>query len=150
MKTAIVYVSMHHENTKKLVKAIYDKFDLDLYNGTSSIDIDLNEYDCIGFASGIAYGNFYPIMTDIITRKLPKNKKVFFIYTCGTKNKKYTKNVSELAKKKECEIVGEFGCLGYDTYGILKLFGGIKKGHPTEEDINNAINFYETKINSLN
>ena len=29
----------------------------------------------------------------------------------------------------------KFGCKGYDTFGPFKLFGGIAKGHPDEDDI---------------
>ncbi len=29
----------------------------------------------------------------------------------------------------------KFGCKGYDAFGPFKLFGGIAKGHPDEDDI---------------
>jgi len=38
--------------------------------------------------------------------------------------------------------MGSYGCRGYDTYGPFKLVGGIAKGHPTEEEIDGAVAFY--------
>ena len=91
MKTAIVYVSMHHGNTKKVVEAVSAKFDVTLIDGIKEKDFDLSEFDRIGFASGIAFGKFYPQMLKIMKEKLPESKAVFFLYTCGVKAKKYSK-----------------------------------------------------------
>ncbi len=37
--------------------------------------------------------------------------------------------------KKGFEIIGEFNCLELDTFGPLKLIGGIKQERPNESDI---------------
>ena len=52
----------------------------------------------------------------------------------------------EIATQKHCKELGEYRCLGYDTFGPFKLVGGIAKGHPTEEEITRAVNFYENLI----
>ena len=58
MKTAIVYASVHHKNTEKLVKAIAEKHpEVELIDATKTILKDLASYDLIGFASGIFYSN---------------------------------------------------------------------------------------------
>jgi flavodoxin len=144
MKTAIVYVSMHHGNTKKVVEAVSAKFDVTLIDGIKEKDFDLSEFDRIGFASGIAFGKFYPQMLKIMKEKLPESKAVFFLYTCGVKAKKYSKAARQIAMMKKAEILGEFGCKGYDTYGIFRFLGGISKGHPNETDLRKAIEFYES------
>ena len=41
----------------------------------------------------------------------------------------------------ELDIVGEFDCRGFDTFGLLKVIGGISKGKPNEKDIEKAENF---------
>ena len=53
-KTAIVYYSQHHGNTKKLLDAIagFDK-DVTLIDVTEKHEVDLTGYGRIGFASGI-------------------------------------------------------------------------------------------------
>ena len=58
MKTAIVYYSHHHGNTKKLLDAIALQNEVTLIDATSTNKVDLSEYDRIGFASGIYYTNF--------------------------------------------------------------------------------------------
>ena len=36
---------------------------------------------------------------------------------------------------KHDNIVGRFSCKEFDTFGPLKLIGGVSKGHPDEKDI---------------
>ena len=52
------------------------------------------------------------------------------------------KALAQIAGKKGCPVLGEFGCKGYDTFGPFKLVGGIAKGHPDERDLENARKFY--------
>ena len=52
MKTAIVYYSQHHGNTKKLLDAICDAdMSVTLINATEKKEVDLREYDRIGIAN---------------------------------------------------------------------------------------------------
>ena len=57
-KTVIVYASKHHGNTFKLIKAISDKYEIAIIDAMKATHVDLQEYDIIGFASGIAFGMF--------------------------------------------------------------------------------------------
>jgi len=142
MKTAILYESYHHGNTKKICDAIRQKHEVTLIDARGGIE-DLEKYDLIGIASGAAYGKYYKTITDVTRNKLPQNKKVFFIYTCGRPNRDYAAEVKKIASEKGCKILGVYGCKGYDTYGPLKLIGGINKENPSEDEINAAIKFYE-------
>jgi len=142
MKTAIVYVSMHHKNTKKLVDAIAEQYDVTVIDGVREHDFNLAEFDRIGFASGIAFGRFYPQMLKIMNDKLPEGKDVFFLYTYGVKAGMYCNAARKIAEAKKARVLGEFGCQGYDTYGLMKLIGGISKDHPDETDLKNAVAFY--------
>jgi flavodoxin len=143
MKTAIVYVSKHHGNTKKLVEAIAGADEVALIDGTKEKAVDLTRYDCIGLASGIAFGRFYPKMMKLMKNSLPEGKKVFFLYTCGSKHKVYTKAAAKIAIDKGCSILGEYGCLGFDTFGPFKLIGGIAKGHPDAHEIAKAVEYFK-------
>lgn len=73
---------------------------------------------------------------------MPENKQTFFIYTYGAEKSRYTKDIAAAVKKHNAEILGEFGCLGFNTFGPFKLIGGIAKNHPNGTDFNNALNFY--------
>ncbi|MBP1562537.1 MAG: flavodoxin family protein [Oscillospiraceae bacterium] len=144
MKTAIIYSSTHHQNTKKLLDAIKEKYpEVALIDCHETSEFDLSDYDRIGFASGITYGKLYPELLEFMESNIPENKEVFFIYTCGSKRKGYTDAAAEIAKRKNSIILGEYGCLGFDTYGPFKLIGGISKGHPDKNDIDAAISFFE-------
>lgn len=143
MKTAIIYYSKHHENTKKLLDAIKQNNNVTLIDAATTKTAELSDYDLIGFASGIYYSKFQKSVLEFAENNLPENKKVFFIYTCGAKKDGYTKSIKEIANKKHSEILGEFGTLGFDTFGPFKLIGGIAKGHPDNTDCNNAVKFFE-------
>lgn len=58
MRKAIVYASVHHGNTEKLVKGIAEECQVDLIDAVKQPDADLNSYDMIGFASGIYFQSF--------------------------------------------------------------------------------------------
>ncbi len=55
MKAAICYLSCHHGNTRKLVETMAAEGNVDLIDVRTRQTVCLNEYDCIGLASGI-YG----------------------------------------------------------------------------------------------
>ena len=142
MKTVIVYYSTHHGNTKKLLNAIADKNEVTLIDVTEQPTADISEYDRIGFASGIYYASFAKEIKEYAEAHLPEGKDVFYIYTHGAPKGNFLKAMREIATKKHCREVGEYRCQGYDTYGPFKLVGGIAKGHPTEEEIKGAVDFY--------
>ena len=83
MKVAIIYASVHHENTKKVVEAIAGENVVDLIDATKEKERDLSGYDLIGFASGVYYGKFHQTVLNFASVNLPANKNVFLICTCG-------------------------------------------------------------------
>lgn len=142
MKTAICYYSRHHGNTLKVLEAIAAENEVDLIDVTARQTVRLDEYDCIGFASGIYGFEFHKDVVEFARQYLPAGKPVFFVYTYGGAKGTGAKAAAEIAKEKGCPVLGEFGCKGYDTFGPFKLVGGIAKGHPDEQDFANARKFY--------
>ena len=142
-KTVIIYASKHHGNTYKLVKAISDKYEIPIIDATKQSVVDIEEYDRIGFASGIDFGKFYEEIETFAKNNLPMKKEVFFLYTCAMERKGFTDSMKEIVLEKEAVILGEYGCKGYNTYGPWKLIGGMNKRHPTEEEITGAVEFFE-------
>ena len=76
MKATIIYASVHHENTKKVVEAIAGENVVDLIDATKEKERDLSGYDLIGFASGVIL-IFQIILFVISIRK--KTKKLWRI-----------------------------------------------------------------------
>lgn len=144
MSTCIVYYSKHHENTKKILDAIKAvDSDVVLIDSTQKREADLHGYDRIGFASGIYYSKFAEQILNFAKINLPPQKDVFYIATAGNPLKRYFDSIAEIAKDKQCNELGRFQCKGFDTFGPFKLVGGIQKGHPTEDEIADAVEFYK-------
>ena len=142
-KAVIVYASKHHGNTYKLAKAISDMYEVAMIDAMKETHVDLQEYDIIGFASGIDFGKFYMEIENFARENLPFQKEVFFLYTCAMDREEFTDSIKEIALKKDAVILGEYGCRGYNTYGPWKLIGGMNKSHPTENELQECVEFFE-------
>lgn len=142
MKTAIVYASTHHGNTKKLVDAIAKENEVTLIDAGAEKTADLAGFDRIGFASGIAYGKYYPQLLAFMESCLPEDKDVFFIHTAGSPRENQNAAAKAIADARRCRCLGTYFCKGFDTYGPFRLMGGIAKGHPTDQEIGAAAAFY--------
>lgn len=143
VKTVILYYSKHHGNTKKLVDAIKDKYDVTAVDILKKEETDLVSADMIGIASGIYAGSFAKPLLRYLKENLPDGKRVFFISTSAGPKPGYEKTVKTLTDNKSCEFMGSYSCKGFNTFGPTKLFGGTAKGHPTEDEINGAVSFFE-------
>lgn len=144
MKTAIVYYSKHHGNTKKLLDFIALKHEITLINAAENPAPDLNGFDRIGFASGIYYSKFHKSVLKIAAERLPDRKEVFLLYTYSAKKDGYTAAITDAVRPHKAKLLGEYSCFGFNTFGPFKLIGGIAKGHPNETDLDNALRFYES------
>ncbi|MBQ3205737.1 MAG: flavodoxin [Peptococcaceae bacterium] len=145
-KTVIIYASTHHGNTRKLIEAISEKYQIDIIDAIEQKFANLSEYDLIGFASGIDFGKFYDAVEQFLKDNLPENKAVFFMYTCARDDKDFTYTMRTEAMKRHALLMGEYGCRGYNTYGAWKVIGGMNKHHPTKKELDGAVQFYELLI----
>lgn len=145
----IFYFSQHHFNTEKLVlgieKALSSITTVPLQLGSNH---SMTDCDFIGFASGIYMGKPHPIIIDFIKlhKKDLSNKKIFTLLTSGSNSKKYSEVFCDFLKGQNCDVLGNYQCSGFNTYGVFKLFGGRAKGHPNDHDITNAVSFVEELI----
>ena len=114
MRKAIIYASVHHGNTEKLVKSIAEECQVD-------------------------FSKFHQSILKFAEKNLPDDKKVFLICTYG--GSANYKSIEQILDKKHASVDGKFGCKGYDTFGPFKLVGGIAKGHPDDKDIQNVVEF---------
>ena len=145
----IFLYSYHHGNTKQIANVIAYKINAQLMEidkmKAEKFDFSaLEEYQMIGFGSGIDSGRHYKEILDF-SNKLPvfKNKKKTFIFSTSAiySEKKMLKDHSalrEILQNKGLEVVGEFSCLGHNTNSFLKFFGGMNKGRPNVEDLKKA------------
>ena len=144
MTTAIIYYSKHHGNTKKLLDAIVaEDPEVELVDAIEKKELELSGYDRIGFASGIYYGKFAEQVINFANVNLPAGKDVFFIATAGNPTKNCFNSIAAVTEEKHCKELGRYICKGFDTFGPFKLVGGLQKGHPTDEEIEEAVKFYK-------
>jgi flavodoxin len=141
MKTLIICFSYHHKNTEKIASALAKILIAEVKTPAEVDPKALGDYDLLGFGSGISFGKNYKDLLDFVG-KVPQvtDKKAFIFSTSGQTGKasKFHRKLREELQSKGYSIFGEFNCAGFDTYGTLKLFGGIQKGHPDEEDLKQA------------
>lgn len=143
---AIVYASVHHGNTKKLLDGIASVCSVDLYSAEQASDLDLTRYKAVGFASGIYKGCLHTSLYAFLDKEKPLPKNVFVMCTSGSGGKKYGSNFSKRLSEKGKQVLGVFSCKGFDTFGPWKLIGGIAKGRPNTEDIATGVSFMQNTV----
>ena len=144
-KTAIVYFSEHHGNTKKVVEAIAAAHEeVTLIDAATKIEVDLSGYELIGFASGIYGGQFAKKLLTFAQINLPDRKNVFIIYTSAMDRKGYSDDLKTFLEIRNARIKGCWHTQGFCTFGPLKLVGGAFKNRPDDNDRVEAVKFYET------
>jgi flavodoxin len=146
MRALIIYVSVHHGNTEKVAKVMANILDADLLQLEQADSSTLEQYDLIGFGSGVYFGKHHKSLLDFV-EILPmlRNKKAFIFSTSGLRKIRFIHNFDKLLKqklqRKGFDIIGEFSCRGFDTYRATKLVGGINKGRPDAKDLKQADDF---------
>ncbi len=153
MKTIIILVSYHHKNTEKIASVLARTLNAEIKTPQEVNPTDLSEYDLIGFGSGIYFGKHHKSLLELAD-KLPQatDKKAFIFSTSGQTGNasRFHKQLREKLKSKGFNIVGEFNCAGLDTYGLMKITGGLNKGRPNEDDIKQAEAFAKSLTQPAN
>lgn len=135
-KAVIIYASVHHKNTEKVIKYINEKLSVGTLNVRDASNLNLAEYDVIIIASGIYYNTVHKEILQWMEKAELNNKKVGILYTCGFRYKDYARNIGLYATGKGANYIGSCWCRGYDTYGLLAKIGGIARKHPNDRDLN--------------
>lgn len=142
MKILIIVKSKHNDNTMQIAEAMSEAAPVTVTELQNAKNYKLNEYDVVGFGSGIYFGKHDKELFEFIKPLCDELKYCFVFSTSGSKN--FEKNNSALVKLLESKskvVLGSFGCLGLDKFFIFRLFGGLNKGHPGVDDFDAAQNF---------
>jgi flavodoxin len=147
LQSLIVVFSYHHGNTEKIAKACAEMLGAEVKTPQQVRPEEITEYDLVGFGSGIYSATFGGPILDLADR-LPEagNTKAFLFSTYGAPaafvGREFVEsNHSQVRKKlqgKAYDVIGEFGCAGWNTNSFLKYLGGLNKGRPNAEDLKNA------------
>ena len=107
--------------------------------------VSMGMMTAILFAAQVLMGflpNIEIVSLLIVLYAIVYGKKVFFIYTCAKNNKDFSEDIQNIVTKRGCESVGSYGCKGFNTYGPLKIIGGMNKSNPTEEELQLSVQFF--------
>jgi flavodoxin len=162
----IVLFTTENSSTEKIATAIGRVLDADVKSPQQVDPQNIEKYDLIGFGSGIFDQKHHVKLlefAEIIPSVLGNNAFIFstsgvardsLLKKDGTpkrKNKSFTDPHIELRNKllsKGFTLVGEFNCVGFNDNSFLKLFGGMNKGRPNENDLKLAEEFAKNIINN--
>jgi flavodoxin len=149
MRTLILYTSVHHRNTERVAQTMADMIRADLMEGSRATADTLREYDLIGFGSGIYFGKHHKSLLDFVdSLPMQENKLAFIFSTSGRGGVRSHDALRKSLMEKGFRIAGQFATKGLDTYSILKLVGGINKGRPNKQDLEDAARFAEALSHS--
>ena len=144
-----LFDSKHHGNTERLIQKLVSKFNINSINVNEiSGNNNFSQYEICVFASGVYNGKPSSKILKFIEENaaLIKQKKVFLVLTSGSKNPKYLEYFKEELSKSGIRTDETYQCLGFDTFGIYKLIGGIAKNHPDEKDMEEICHIFKDKF----
>ena len=131
MKTAICYLSCHHGNTRKVVEAMAGAGGADLIDVRTRQAVQLEEYDCIGLASGIYGFEMHKSVAAFARQYLPAGKPVFFVYTYGGAMGTGSKVLAQIAHEKAALCWANSAAKATTPSGRLSWWAALQKGAPT-------------------
>ncbi len=149
MRAFIVYVSLHHGNTKKVADAMAAELQCQALTPEHVATNTLTEYDLLGFGSGLYFGPHHQSMLEF-ARTLPALSAEAFVFSTrgAWRVGRAHEPLKQLLKDKGLRVTGEFSCRGFDTVGPLKYIGGVARGRPNAQDLADARSFARTLTDS--
>jgi flavodoxin len=145
-KSLLVYKSVHHQNTARVARAIAGVLGAECVSPTECPYSRLAGCDVLGIGSGIYYGRPHEELLQWV-RGLPDTSAnalpVFIFTTSGLPflAKLWHRTLRKSLVAKGYDVVGEFACRGFDTWGPLWLTGGLNWRHPNGRDLQRAREF---------
>jgi flavodoxin len=145
-KTLMICKSVHHNNTARVAHTIADVLGAVVLSPEEVPYMSLDDYDLIGFGSGVYYGSFHEVLWSWVrglpSQSLPQ-KPAFVFSTSGLSClwKLWHGRFKQELARRGFDIIGDFHCRGFDAWGPLWLVGGINRRHPDERDLSRAAEF---------
>lgn len=149
MKAIVIVSSYHHKNTEKVAERMAGILNARIAAPNQIKPGELGEYDLVGFGSGIYDAMHHKKLLELADGLPQVNGISAFIFSTDGMPRALVKSnmllddkrhkdhtaLREKLTAKGYKIVGEYGCAGFNTNSFLKLFGGINKGRPDEQDL---------------
>jgi len=153
-KVLVVLAGSASGSTAKVAGAIADVLGATIVGPDRTDMLESDDAVLVGFASGIFRGEHHPALLALVDALPPgRHRNVFLFSTCGIPAglssperfaeavHRYHAALRSKLLEKGYEVVGEFGCPGFNDNRFLKLIGGLNRGHPDDEDLERARSF---------
>lgn len=147
MKSLIIYSSTYKGNTKRIAEVLGESIDADLVNLKSCKDINIQDYDLIGFGSGVYKESLSTQLFSCIERLNLQGISFFVFSTSGVGLTFYNKKLINFLKSKDAICKGSFACKGsfvskdFSENKIFEIMSKLSKGHPNNKDFSKAEKF---------
>jgi flavodoxin len=143
MDAAIVYVSLHHDNTRRVAEAMAEPLGAALLSVEEAIKLDGHSLDLVGFGSGIYFGRHHSSLVDFVRNMKAMPLRCFVFSTAGISSLAglWHRSLVQQIRHRNSEVIGQFCAPGWDTVGPLAFFGGLHRRRPNESDLSRAAQF---------
>ena len=146
MKSLLIVISYHHGNTDKIARVFAEVLDAKIWSPKQVRPEELQEYDLVGFGSGIYDEMHHADLIDFADSLPQVTDKSAFVFSTGSmigdvQDPKFHSILRNKLKSKGYTIVDEFSCKGFNTNSFLRHLGGLNKGRPNAQDLKNAEDF---------
>jgi flavodoxin len=152
MRALIIYSSTYKKHTEKVAEVFAKKINADLMNVKNSKDITIDNYDLIGFGSGVYKESMAPQIFSLVEKLNLEGKNVFVFSTSGIGMKFYNNSLIKLLESKGAKCKGSFACKGsfvsrdFSDNKIFEIMSRFAEGHPNHKDLGKAEDFIEKVV----
>lgn len=152
MKSLIIYHSAYKNNTEKIARVLASRINADLVNLKGAGEVSIDNYNLIGFGSGVYRESMSPQLFSFVEKLSLKGKQVFVFSTSGAGMKFYNKKLINLLESKGAVCKGSFACKGsfvsrdFTDKRIFEVLGRFAEGHPNDNDFRKAERFIDCII----
>lgn len=142
----LVSMSVHHQNTATVAREMAAVLGAERAAPAEVPYARLADVELLGIGSGVYYGRPHEDLLRWV-RGLPdayaRTLRVFLFTTSGLPFLAtiWHRPLKLALAAKGYEVVGEFACRGFDTWGPLWFTGGLNWRHPNQRDLERAREF---------
>ena len=155
MKSLIIYYSGYNGNTEKIAQFFAKEMGSELINIKDINDVDIKDYNLIGFGSGVYRESMAPQLFRLVENLNLRDKNVFVFSTSGVGIKFYNRKLIKLLESKGAINKGSFACKGsfvaqqFTDKKLFGIIGRLSQGHPNDKDIKKAKKFIKGILDLL-
>jgi len=150
-----MYCSDYKNNTEKIARIFAEKTGSELINIRDASDVEIENYNLIGFGSGVYMESMSPKLFKLVDQLNLRGKNVFVFSTSGVGMTFYNNKLIKLLVSKGAINKGSFACKGsfvareFTNNKIFDIMGKLSQGHPNDKDFKQAERFIGKVLDSL-